>query len=416
MNKPVASYFPALAHTVNGHRLAFLDSAASAQKPQTVIDSLTHTLTGPYANIHRGLYYNSAETTASFENARTTIATFLNADPTGLIFTRNATESINLVAQTWGRKNLTTTDTITLTEIEHHANIVPWQLLQAEIGFTIRVIPLAELKNPSAESLTPYLEGSKLLAITQMSNVTGFQPNLGVILPLARTHGLTILLDGSQHAVHHPQNLTSSHPHTPDFYIATGHKLYGPNGIGLLWGKPEILAPLPPYQGGGDMIDEVHLPLGTTFAAAPARFEAGTPAIAEAIGLAAAVNFMQSIGWAHIKSHETSLAIKLTEALTDLPFLEPYSPANTGIAAFNMIGAHPADVSTLLDQQGVAVRSGHHCAMPYMKALQAQSTQNAKRKTQNAFGTLRASLAMYSTEDDITQLVTALHKAHKLLS
>lgn len=396
----ISSHFPALQHTVNGYRLAFLDSAASAQKPQAVIDSLAQTLTGPYANIHRGLYYNSAETTAAFEAARETIAAFLNADPTGLIFTRNATESINLVAQTWGRKNLKAADTITLTEIEHHANIVPWQLLQSEIGFTIRVIPLSELRNPTPEGLTPYLEGAKLLAITQMSNVSGFQPHLPTILPLARKLGLTILLDGSQAAVHHPQNLTTL---DTDFYVATGHKLYGPTGIGILWGSPPLLATLPPYQGGGDMIETVTLPTGTTFAAPPARFEAGTPAIAQAIGLAAAVTFMKSYGWDHIESHESRMATLLTETLSTLPFLDLYSPTNTGIAAFNIQGAHPSDVATLLDQQGVAVRSGHHCAMPYMKSLEIS-------------GCLRASLAVYSSEADIAQLATALQKAHKLLS
>ena len=395
-----ASHFPALSHRVNGNRLAFLDSAASAQKPQVVIDSLTATLSGPYANIHRGLYYNSAETTAAFEAARLTIAEFFGADPTGLIFTRNATESVNLVAQTWGRKYLKPTDVVVLTEIEHHANLVPWQILQSEIGFSIRVIPLTDLQNPSKEALTRHLSGAKFLAITQMSNVTGFRPNLATILPLAKSLGLTTFVDGAQGSVHSPQNLNTL---GADFYVATGHKLYGPTGIGLLWGKPELLAPLPPYQGGGDMIDTVTLPTGTTFAPPPARFEAGTPAIAEAIALATALTFMRTIGWDAIQAHEHHLAQLLTQALTALPFLDLYSPENTGIAAFNIKGAHPADVATLLDQQGVAVRSGHHCAMPYMQCL-------------GTTGTLRASLALYSTEDDIAQLAAALHKAHKMLA
>lgn len=396
----LTTHFPALQKTVNGQRLAFLDSAASAQKPQAVIDSLAATLSGPYANIHRGLYTNSAETTAAFEAARTSIAAFFNADPTGLVFTRNATESVNLVAQTWGRTHLTANSSITLTEAEHHANIVPWQLLQAQLGFTIRVIPLRLLQSPSPEALTPYLEGSSLLAVTQMSNVTGLRPNLGLLMALARQHGCTILVDGSQGAVHSAQNLTTL---GADFYVATGHKLYGPNGIGILWGNPQLLAKLPPYQGGGDMIEQVHLPLGTTYAAPPARFEAGTPAIAEAIGLAAALAFMGQVGWQKIADIETALAHQLTATLQSLPFIEHYSPANSGIAAFNIKGAHPADVATLLDQQGVAVRSGHHCAMPYMKSL-------------GISGCCRASLALYSTAEDIEQLAAALHKAHKLLS
>lgn len=400
MNNSVLTQFPALHQTVNGQRLAFLDSAASAQKPKAVISSLTNTLSGPYANIHRGLYYNSAETTAAFEDARQTIAEFFSADPTGLIFTRNTTESINLIAQSWGRSHLKASSIIVLTEIEHHANIVPWQLLQAEIGFSIKVIPLSVLQAGDQESFTPFLEGASLLSITQMSNLTGFKPRLDVILPLARSHGLTILVDGSQAAVHHPQNLTTL---DTDFYVATGHKLYGPTGIGVLWGKPHLLNTLPPYQGGGDMIDEVHLPLGTTFAQSPARFEAGTPAIAEAIALATATKFMRALGWNAIEQHERNLAGQLSLMLASLPFIEQYSPHGTGIAAFNIQGAHPSDVATLLDQQGVAVRSGHHCAMPYIKSL-------------NISGCLRASLALYSTQEDIEQLKTALEKAHKLLT
>lgn len=395
----VARHFPALGHTVNGKRLAFLDSAASAQKPHVVLDAMTAVLSGPYANIHRGLYFNSAETTAAFEASRATLADFLKVDAPSLIFTRNATESVNLVAQTWGRKNLTATSVVVLTEIEHHANIVPWQLLQAEKGFTIRVIPLAVLQNLTAETVTPYLEGATLLAVTQMSNVSGFRPDLATLIPLAKAAGSTVLVDGSQAVVHGPQNVAEL---GADFYVCTGHKIYGPNGIGLLWGRAEVLAGMPPYQGGGDMIETVTLPVGTTFAAAPARFEAGTPAIAEAIGLAAAVHFLQGLGWEKIAAHEARLAGYLTSHLEALPFIELYSPRGSGIAAFNIKGAHHSDVATLLDQQGVAVRSGHHCAMPYMKALGIE-------------GCVRASLGVYSGDEDIAQLVAGLEKAHAML-
>lgn len=409
-------HFPALAHQPYGKRLAFLDSAASAHKPTSVINALTQALSGPYANIHRGLYFNSAETTAAFESARATLATFFGARAEELVFTRNSTESINLVAQSWGRANLTAADTIVLTEAEHHANIVPWQLLQAELGFTIKVLPLALLVNPSNDALAPYFQGAKLLAITAMSNVTGLKPDLATILPAAKAHGLTTLLDASQSVVHGPLSLgTAPHPTpnapnptpdtrypTPDFLVCTAHKLYGPNGIGLLWARSETLNAMPPYQGGGDMIDTVSLPLGTTYATGNARFEAGTPAIAEAIAFAAAADFVTSLGWEAITAHEAALAEELTQTLSELPFLKVYSPANTGIAAFNIVGAHASDVATLLDQQGVAVRSGHHCAMPYLKALGTE-------------GCLRASLALYSTRRDIAQLAEALHKAAKIL-
>lgn len=393
------SHFPALTVQPYGKRLAFLDSAASAHKPTAVINALTEALSGPYANIHRGLYHNSAETTAAFENARQTLATFFGARAEELVFTRNSTEAINLVVQSWGRKNLNAGDTVVLTEIEHHANIVPWQLLQKEIGFTIKVLPLALLINPSPIDLYPYFEDAKLLAITAMSNVTGMRPNLPVLLHTARTEGLTTLVDASQSVVHGPVNFPML---GADFVVCTAHKLYGPNGIGLLWAQPKTLDAMPPYQGGGDMIETVTLPTGTTFAKGNAKFEAGTPAIAEAIAFGAAADFISHLGWDAITTHEKALAEELSQTLSDLPFIKVYSPAHTGIAAFNIEGAHASDVATLLDQQGVAVRSGHHCAMPYMKVLGIE-------------GCLRASLALYSSSRDIAQLAEALHKAAKIL-
>lgn len=391
--------FPALSETRNGLRLAFLDSAASAQKPQTVITKLSETLSHHYANIHRGLYHNSAITTQAYEDARLTLATFLGTTPNTLIFTRNSTEAINLVAQTWGRKNLTSTSIVTLTEAEHHANIVPWQLLQAEIGFTIKVIPHHLLHSPDPLPLRPYLEGSSLLAITQMSNVTGLRPPVEDIIPLAHSLGAKVLVDGSQGAVHGPQNLTAL---GADFYTLTGHKLYGPTGIGLLYARAELLDAMPPYQGGGDMIEHVLLPTGTTYATGNAKFEAGTPPIAEAVALAEAARFIESLGWDAITKLEHHLAQHLTAQLSSLPFIEMHSAPGSPIMSFNVTGCHATDVATLLDAQNVAVRSGHHCAMPYLKALGQTAT-------------LRASLALYTTETDIHQLTHALIKAHKLL-
>jgi cysteine desulfurase/selenocysteine lyase len=401
----LAHLFPALQARPHGQRLAFLDSAASAQKPQAVLDALHAAYAGPYANIHRGLYFNSAASTAAFEAARTQLASFLGADAAGLIFTRNATEAVNLVAHTWGTTHLTPQSVVVISELEHHANIVPWQLLQARLGFTIRVWPVLPDGTLSLTALPNLLDGAQLLAITQKSNVNGYAPPLASIIPMAKAAGAVVLIDGAQGAVHAPQNLATL---GADFYIGTGHKLYGPTGIGWLWGQPALLNTLPPYQGGGDMIEQVRLPLGTTFAQAPARFEAGTPAIVEAIGLGAATQFMLGLGWPAIQAHEAALAQQLSAALAELPFLTTHGPAQgqaaTGTVPFSVQGCHPADVAMLLDQQGVAVRSGHHCAMPLMAALGLPH------------GCLRASLGVYNTLEDVTQLVAALHTTHRMLA
>jgi cysteine desulfurase/selenocysteine lyase len=397
----VREQFPALAAKPHGQRLAFLDSAASAQKPDCVINALTQALSGPYANIHRGLYWNSATTTAAFEESREVLARFIGAHPAEIVWTRNSTESLNLIAQTWGRQNLRKGDVIVLTELEHHANIVPWQLLQAEKGFEIRVLPVNADGSLNLDTLPDLLRGAKLLTITQMSNVTGYKPPLEILIPAAKAAGAVVVVDGSQGAVHAPQNMATL---GADFYVLTGHKLYGPNGVGALWARAELLAAMPPYQGGGDMIDEVHLPTGTTFAAPPARFEAGTPAIAEVIAFAEALKFMESIGWQTIQSHEHTLATALSDMLEGLPFIQCHSPRGTGIASLTMQGCHSADVAMILDEQGVAVRSGHHCAMPLLRRQNLLQT-----------GTFRASLGLYTCMEDITQLEGALKKAKAML-
>ncbi len=396
----VTGDFPALALRVHGQRLAFLDSGASAMKPQVVLDALQGVLAGPYANIHRGLYHNSATTTAAFEAARATVARFMNAPDNEIVFTRNATEAVNLVAQTWGRANLQAGDAVVLSALEHHANIVPWQLLAAEKGFEIRVLPLRG-SGLDAADLQPLLADGKvkLLALTAKSNVLGTAPVLADFIAPARAAGALVLVDASQLVVHAPVDVRAL---GADFVVWTGHKLYGPNGIGVLWGRYGVLAAMPPYQGGGDMIENVSW-RGTTYAAPPARFEAGTPAIAEAIALAAACDYVSGLGWNRIIAHEKAMAALLDDVMR-LPFIESHSPAGTGIAAFNIKGAHPADVATLLDQAGVAVRSGNHCAMPLMADLGL-----AER------GCVRASLGVYTQPEDIVQLASALHKAHKLL-
>lgn len=403
----IAAAFPSLAGRPNGQRLAFLDSAASALKPNVVLEAMEGVMAGPYANIHRGLYHNSAVTTAAYEAARAALGAFFGLDKTGsqnLIFTRNTTESLNLVAQSYARPSLKNGDAMVLSALEHHANIVPWQMVAEACGAEIRVIPLAADKQSlDLSNLDALLQGAKVLAITQYSNVLGVQPPLAVLCAAAKRAGVTVVVDGTQAAVHGPIDLPALAAMGVDFWACTGHKIYGPTGIGLLWGRAELLAAMPPFQGGGDMIEHVRLPYGTTFAAPPARFEAGTPAIAEAIGLAAACDWVTRVGWDAIQAHERAMAKALHGVLESLPYVECYSPAESLVQAFNVRGAHPADVATLLDQHGVAVRSGHHCAMPLMALLALPQ------------GCVRASIGIYTTPTDIEQLAGGLQKVQAML-
>ncbi|HEX2859756.1 MAG TPA: SufS family cysteine desulfurase [Alphaproteobacteria bacterium] len=400
---PWKADFPALARAVRGQPLAFLDTGASAQKPQVVLDTMAEVLGGAYANIHRGLYYNSQLTTAAYEDARGTVARFVNADPHGTIFVRNATEAINLVAATWGRQNLTAKSTVLLTELEHHANIVPWQLLQEQIGFTIIVAPVNDAGEVTPEAIDKLLSEHdvSICCITQKSNVLGTRTQLSQIIPALKNAGAMVLVDGAQAVVHGPVNLKTL---GADFYVFSGHKLYGPTGVGVLCAAPELLNSLPPYMGGGDMIETVSFSK-TTYARSPARFEAGTPAIAEAIGLAAACDYLSAIGWEKIVAHEHALAEQLDSALAGIKGLQRYGSAGlgNGIASFNLTGCQASDVATILDQHGVAVRSGHHCAMPLHARLGTAAS-------------VRASLGLYNDSTDIAQLVEGLHKAQKLLS
>lgn len=403
----IAAAFPSLTGRPNGQRLAFLDTAASALKCTAVLEAMQGVMAGPYANIHRGLYHNSATTTAAYEAARETIGAFFGLDYVGcqsLFFTRNTTESLNLVAQSFARPRLQRGDVIVLSALEHHANIVPWQMVAEATGAEIRVIPLsADKQSLDLSTLEVLLQGAKVLAVTQYSNVLGVQPPLEELCAAAKKAGAAVVVDGTQAAVHGPIDLAALAAMGVDFWACTGHKLYGPTGVGLLWGRSELLANMPPYQGGGDMIERVRLPYGTTFTAPPARFEAGTPAIAEAIGLAAACEWMTRIGWDAIQSHEQAMAKALRVVLESLPFVEYYSPAASLVQAFNVRGAHPSDIATLLDQHGIAVRSGHHCAMPLMEVLGLPQ------------GCVRASVGIYTTLADIEQLATGLQKAKALL-
>lgn len=399
------SDFPVLKTQMNGKPLAFLDSGASAQKPQIVIDTMTDILQGGYSNIHRGLYTISQDLTARFEAARAKIARFIGADSEKeIIFTRNSTEAINLVAQSWGRTFLQEGDEIILTTLEHHANIVPWQMLRDEIGIVIKVVPIDERGVLDLEAFESLLSTrTKFVGAVHISNAIGTINPVNKIIEIAKKFNpeIKVLIDGSQSVVHTPVNMIST---GADFFCFTGHKLYGPGGVGVLYGQYDVLQSMPPYQGGGDMIDRVTFDK-TTYKDAPFRFEAGTPPIAEVIGLGAAVDYIDSIGMEAIAAHEADM---LAYALTHLQGVDGLTyygtgPDKAGIISFTMDGVHPSDIGMILDQCGVAVRAGHHCCMPLMQRFSID-------------GTVRASLGLYTSAADIDALVGGLHKVKELFA
>ncbi|MGZ9107814.1 MAG: aminotransferase class V-fold PLP-dependent enzyme [Micavibrio sp.] len=398
--------FPVLRKTMNGQPVAFLDSAASAQKPQAVIDAMRAVMETDYANIHRGLYQFSQVTTAQFEAVRQKIADFIGAgSEKEIIFTRNATEGINLVAQSWGRAFMAPGDEVIISGMEHHANIVPWQLLRDQIGIVIKVIPVLDDGTLDFEAFGKLLSNkTRLVSVVQVSNALGTINPVEDMIEATRAFNpdIKILIDGSQGVVHGAVNITAL---DCDFYVFTGHKLYGPTGIGVLYGRADILNAMPPYQGGGDMIEHVTFDK-TTYKDAPARFEAGTPAIVEVIGLGAAIDYVAQIGMIAIAAQETKLFAYALGRLQDVPGLKLYGPTSghrAGIMSFTAEWGHPGDIAMILDQCGVAVRSGHHCCQPLMQRFGIDAT-------------LRASLGLYSNEDDVNSLVNGLMKAKKLLS
>ncbi len=383
----------------------YLDTASSAQKPRAVIDAMTDLMETQYANIHRGLYKFSQETTTAYEAVRSKVAAFLNAPSENeIVFTRNTTEAINLVAQSWGRTFLKEGDEIILTEMEHHANIVPWQLLCDQIGIVIKTIPVLEAGTLDLDTYQTLLsERTKLVGVVHISNALGAINPARQIIQTAKAHNPEIitLIDGSQSAVHGPVDLQEL---GCDFFVCTGHKLYGPTGIGVLWGRYDLLDAMPPYQGGGDMIEAVTFDQ-TTYKAPPARFEAGTPAITEVIGLGAAIDYLTGIGMDEIAAHEKNLLDEAMTALNEIDGLTFYGTGQqkAGIISFAADWAHSSDIAMILDQCGVYVRSGHHCCMPLMQRFGID-------------GTIRASFGLYSNSEDIKALVEGLHKAGKMLA
>lgn len=385
--------------------VAFMDSAASAQKPDAVINAMNNVMQGHYANIHRGLYDFSQKTTALYEEARHKVAQFIGASSDNeVVFTRNATEAVNLVAQSWGKANLNAGDEIIITEMEHHANIVPWQLLADQIGVIIKVIPLHDDATLDYEAFEKMLSSkTKLLSFVHISNATGVINDAEALIKTTRNFNpeIKILVDGSQSIVHKAINVTTL---GADFFVFTGHKLYGPSGVGVLWGREALLNTMPPYQGGGDMIETVSFKSGISYKKAPARFEAGTPAIMEVIGLGAAIDYFSDIGVARIEDYESELYAYMRTQIEQIEGLTLYGDVvnSAPVLSFTVSWAHISDVATILDQCGVAVRSGHHCAMPLMERLGID-------------GSIRASIGLYNSKADIDQFINALKKAYKFL-
>jgi cysteine desulfurase / selenocysteine lyase len=398
--------FPILQQQVDGKRLVFLDSAASSQKPRHVIDAMSHFYETTYANVHRGVYRIAEQATNQLEAARATCASFIGAQsPNEIIFTKNATESINLVVGSWGRANLTSGDAVVLTQMEHHANIVPWQMLAAEVGFEIRWIPVAVDGHLDLSDLDRLLDGAKMVSFTAMSNVLGTIPQIAHITQAAHAVGALVTLDACQYVPHLPTNVVEL---DADFIAFSGHKMCGPSGIGVLWGRAELLDAMPPFLGGGGMILEVTED-GFIPDAVPAKFEAGTPPIVEIIGLAAAIDYLNDLGMEAVREHEVSLTAYALRTLNErlgenLVIHGPTEPAERGgVLSLALKDVHPHDVSQVLDQHAVCVRPGHHCAKPLMKVLGVGATA-------------RASLYIYNDEDDVLALADALEDAAQFFS
>ncbi|EJG3350222.1 cysteine desulfurase SufS [Salmonella enterica] len=398
----VRADFPILQREVYGLPLAYLDSAASAQKPNQVIDAESAFYRHGYAAVHRGIHTLSAQATESMENVRKQASRFINArSAEELVFVRGTTEGINLVANSWGTENIRAGDNIIISEMEHHANIVPWQMLCERKGAELRVIPLHPDGTLRLETLAALFDDrTRLLAITHVSNVLGTENPLPDMIALARQHGAKVLVDGAQAVMHHVVDVQAL---DCDFYVFSGHKLYGPTGIGILYVKEALLQEMPPWEGGGSMISTVSLTQGTTWAKAPWRFEAGTPNTGGIIGLGAAIDYVTSLGLDKIGDYEQMLMRYALEQLSQVPDITLYGPAQRlGVIAFNLGKHHAYDVGSFLDNYGIAVRTGHHCAMPLMAWYGVPAM-------------CRASLAMYNTHEEVDRLVAGLTRIHRLL-
>lgn len=395
--------FPILAQDIRGQSLVYLDSAASAQKPRQVIDCVSGVYETGYANVHRGLHYLSEKATADYEGAREKIRAFMNAESSAeIIYTRGASEAINLVAASWGGANIGPGDEIVISEAEHHSNIVPWQILRDQKGAVLKVLPVDDEGAVHLDQFRELLsERTKIVAVTHVSNVLGTVYPIKEMARLAHQVGAVILIDGCQGITHMPVDVRDL---DCDFYAFSGHKLYGPSGIGVLYGKAALLEAMPPYQSGGDMIERVTFEK-STWAELPHKFEAGTPAIAQAIGLGAAVDYVSQVGMAAIAAHEQELLTYTTQRLASVPGLQLIgtAPGKVSVVSFVMDCAHPHDISTIIDQTGVAIRAGHHCAQPLIDRFDIPSAA-------------RASFGMYNTVEEADRLVAGLEKVKEIFA
>ena len=395
--------FPILNRSINGKKLIYADSAATTQKPTQVIDKINKFYSSQNANVHRGIHALSEEATKEFENSRTIIADFINAKYSNeIILTKGATESINLVSQSFGEKWIKSGDEILLSAMEHHSNIVPWQILCEKTGAKLNVIPVTDIGEISMEAYRELLsEKTKIVALNHVSNALGTINPVVELTKAAKDYGAKVLIDGAQGCVN---DLVDVQKIGCDFYVFSGHKALGPTGIGVLFGKQELLEEMPPWQGGGDMIKKVTFEK-TTFNDIPYKFEAGTPNISGAIGLSEALKYLSKVGLSEIIAHEHKLLKIATQRAQSIPNLKIIGEAKnkTSIVSFVIDNAHPQDIGTLLDQQGVAIRSGHHCVMPLMDRFGLE-------------GTARASFCLYNNEDDVNAVFDAVEAASKLLS
>ncbi len=398
--------FPLLSQIVNGHEIVYLDSAASSQKPDCVIDAMNNYYETINANVHRGAYEIAAQATEEMEQARRRIASFIGCQsPHEVVFTKNATESFNLIARSWGGSNLSEGDAVLITDMEHHANIVPWQILSAEKGFEIRWLPLTPDGLLDLDQLDQLLDGVKMVSVTAMSNVLGTLNPVSEIAERAHAAGALVAVDGSQYVPHLPTDIQELQA---DLLCFTGHKMCGPTGIGVLWGREELLDSMPPFLGGGEMILDVRRD-GFTPNELPHKFEAGTPPIAEIIGLGAAVDFLDSLGMENIRQHEIALTDYALRSLNDrygdeIVIHGPSDPLQRGgVISLEYRDVHPHDLSQVLDQRGICIRAGHHCAKPLMKELGVVATS-------------RASMYLYNDESDVDALVDSLESAGEMFA
>ena len=395
--------FPIFKKKINGNELVFLDNASTTQKPYSVIDSITDFYTNYNSNIHRAVYQLAEEATELYEKSREKIANFINVRPEEIVFTRNTTESINLIAHSWARSNLKKDDDIVITELEHHSNIVPWQILCQEIGTQLEYIGIDENGFLDLERMIQLISSKKvkLVSLSHMSNVLGTIVPIEGIIKVAHEHGIPVIVDGAQSVPHMPVNVKNM---DCDFLVFSAHKMLGPTGVGVLYAKKEFLEKMRPFMGGGDMIKEV-FKFHTNYNEVPYKFEAGTPNIADVVGFGAAIDYLEKIGMENIRRHEITLTEYALESILSLKYVTVYGPKDTkyrgGVISFNIADIHPHDLATIMNDHGIAIRSGHHCAQVLMQRLDVPATS-------------RASFYIYNTKEEIDKFVNAIKEAGRI--